>query len=107
MIANDWGGISAIRASEMDHVLYRGRLGDDQKVMWESPLAELPHGTMFRSEGGSYAVYDGKILKWSFSEYVPADSEKLSAKVDVLTPRSVVKVFACGFRPAFHSTVGA
>lgn len=107
MIANQWDGSSAIRAPEMDDILHKERLDDDQKVTWKSPLAELPHGTMFVYEGDSYAVCEGKVMKWSFSGYEPADSEELPETVDVLTPRSVVKVFAGGFKPEFHPTAGA
>lgn len=107
MIANEGDGSLTIRASEMDEILHKERLEDDQKVTWKSPLAELPHGTMFLLEGDSYAVYDGKILKWNFSGYTAADSLKLPETIAVLTPRSVVKVFASGFRPEFHSTTEA
>lgn len=107
MIANQWDGSSAIRAPEIDEILHKERLENDQKVTWKGLLAELPHGAMFLSEGRSYAVCDGKVLKWSFSGYGPADFEKFPKNVDVLTPRSVVKVFANGFRPEFHPTAGA
>lgn len=102
MIANEWDGGLTIRAPEMDEILHKERLEDDQKVTWKSPLAELAHGTMFLSEGESYAVCDGKVLKWSFDGYCSADQQGFPENVDVLTPRSVVNVLAEGFRPEFH-----
>lgn len=105
MSTNQYDGSSAIRAPEMDDILHKERLEDDQKVTWKSPLAELPHGTMFLSGGECYAVRDDRILKWSFSGYRPADSETISEKVEVLTPRSVVNIFESGFRPEFHPAV--
>ena len=102
--ANQLDGGSTIRAPQIDETLHRERVDDGQKVMWSQPLAELPQGAMFRVEGDSYAVCDGGILKWSFDGYTASKREKLPETVDVLTPRSVVNIFAKGFRPEFHPT---
>ncbi|MCM0612166.1 hypothetical protein KFJ24_06705 [Marinobacter sediminum] len=104
MRANAGDVSSSIRAPEMDEILHRERMDDDKKLTWQSSLADLPHGTMFIVNDESYAVCDGKLLKWSFSGYGSADSETLPEKVDVLTPRSVVNIFTSGFRPEFHPT---
>lgn len=95
---------SAIRAPQMDVVLNRERIKDDKKVTWSSPLSDLPHGAMFEVDQKSYAICDGKILEWSFDGYRSADHQTFPENVDVLTPRSVVRVFASGFRPEFHAS---
>ncbi len=104
MEGNKWDGGSAIRAPEMDEVLHRERIEDENKVTWIGRLLDLPHGTMFELDEKSYAVCDGKILEWSFDGYSPAEQGTFPDSVDVLTPRSVVNLLATGFRPEFHSS---
>ncbi|MBK1887793.1 hypothetical protein [Marinobacter sp. DY40_1A1] len=96
--------VPKIRAPEMDEVLHRERIHEGGKVTWSSLLAELPHGTMFQVNGDCFAVCDDSILKWDFEGYTAVGRGPIPDKVDVLTPRSVVKVFANGFRPEFHPT---
>ena len=107
MDGNQWEGSSTIRAPEMDEALHRERIEGDNKVTWSARLLDLPHGTMFEFDQNSYAICDGKILKWSFDGYSPADQETFPDHVDVLTPRSVVNVLATGFRPEFHASASA
>lgn len=95
---------SKIRAPQMDEVLHRERIQSGSKVIWSSPLAELPHGAMFQVNDDCFAVCDQNILKWSFEGYTSVDRESLPAHVDVLTPRAVVNVFNSGFSPMFHPT---
>lgn len=104
MDGNQWKGRSVIRAPEMDEVLHRERIEDDNKVTWSGRLLDLPHGTMFEFDRKSYGVCDGKILEWSFEGYRSADHKTFPETVDVLTPRSVVNALATGFRPEFHAT---
>ena len=103
--ANNEEGDSVVRAPQMDGVLHAERIDGDQKVTWRQSLAGLPHGTMFQVGNASYAVCDQKLVKWSFKGYSAAEREDLPETVDVLTPRSVVNVFASGFRPVFHPSV--
>ena len=104
MLGNQWEGSSAVRAPEMDDVLHAERLDDDRKVTWKGPLSGPPHGTMFEFDRRSFAVCDDDILEWSFEGYSVADRATFPEYVDVLTPRSVVNLFASGFRPEFHSS---
>jgi len=104
MEGNKLDGGAAIRAREMDEVLHRERIEDENKVTWRGRLLDLPHGTMFELDEKSYAVCDGKMLEWSFDGYSSAEQETFPDCVDVLTPRSVVNLLATGFRPEFHSS---
>jgi len=98
---------SKVRAPQMDEVLHQERIEGGQKVTWRCLLADLPHGAMFQVGGHSYAVCDGEILKWSFDGYTASARDKLPETVDVLTPRSVVNIFANGFRPEFHPSAAS
>lgn len=102
--ANDWKEGTKVRAPEMDQLLHQERIQNGQKVTWESKLADLPHGAMFQVDSESYAVCEDRILAWSFEGYRETSIEGLPEMVEVLTPQSVVKTFAAGFRPEFHSS---
>ena len=86
----------------MDEILHKERIEGDQKVTWNSRLSELPHGTMFQVGQDSYAVHGDRILKWRFDGYSAVARQTLPEEVDVLTPRSVVRIFVSGFMPEFH-----
>jgi len=105
--ANNWSGDSKVRAPEMDKVLHQERIKNEQKVTWKGKLAELPHGSMFQVGFQNYAVYEDRVLTWSFEGYHDASHEGMPETVDVLTPQTVVKTFSAGFRPEFHSSARA
>ncbi|UQG61523.1 hypothetical protein MIH18_06145 [Marinobacter sp. M3C] len=93
---------SKVRAPQMDEAMHQERIEGGQKVTWRCLLADLPHGAMFQVGGDSHAVCDGEILKWSFEGYTASERDNRLITVDVLTPRSVVNIFANGFRSEFH-----
>lgn len=96
-----------VRAPELDKVLHEQRLTDGTKAVWQSALADLPHGTMFRVSDQHYAIFDGTILAWNFTGYHIPQSVASPETVEVLTPWSVVQAFLDGFRPAFHPSARA
>ncbi|OAN92955.1 hypothetical protein A8B84_20545 [Marinobacter sp. EhC06] len=93
-----------VRAPQMDGVLHEEGLHGDQKVTWRSPISDLPHETMFSFDGVSYAICNQRVLRWAFGGYSVVEPEKLPDTVDVLTPKSVVRIVESGFRPQFHSS---
>ncbi|MBC7190778.1 hypothetical protein [Marinobacter sp.] len=102
--ANDWSDNSKVRAPELDKILHQERTEDGEKVIWKGNLADLPHGAMFQVGSGTFAVCGGRVLAWSFDGYQEASIESFPETVDILTPHSVVRAFAVGFRPEFHIT---
>ena len=91
-----------ISVKDIDEILHSERIENENKLTWKSPLQTLPHGTMFQLGSDFYAVYENGILKWSYEGYQPVCSEKLPDEVDVLTPESIVLLFAKGFKPEFR-----
>ena len=102
--ANQWQEDSVVKAPQMDEILHRERLENNQKVTWPQSVSELPHGAMFRVGDENLVVHDGEILKWSFEGWGLPGELILPETVEVLTPRSVVKAFKGGFKPEFHSS---
>lgn len=77
------------------------------KVSYFATLADLPSGVMFEIDGVIYLNWSSGHLPWSFKGYDLPVSIASSSSVKVLTPVSVVRMFANGFTPEVHSTAGA
>jgi hypothetical protein len=76
---------------------------DGDKVTYEAPAAELPQGTFVAINEIAFLVWRGALLPGSFNGYGPARDELPSSTiVRVLTPASVVRMFAKGLTPRVH-----
>ncbi|HEU0196146.1 MAG TPA: hypothetical protein VFQ88_02890 [Nevskiaceae bacterium] len=94
------------RATQIDALLQAERVTrDGHKRVWTTGYGELPSGAFIALGGNACLMWDRKLLPWSHWGYgaslaaPPAD-----AQVDVLTPRSIVALFATGFRPQVHAS---
>lgn len=76
------------------------------KVTYHAILADLPIGAMFEIDGAIYLNWSKGQLPWSFKGYGLPVSLASSSSVKVLTPASVVRIFANGFTPEVHATAG-
>jgi hypothetical protein len=98
-------GGGAPGADQMDAVLHAERISPAKaKVTYEERLDRLPPGTMVLPPGSEqpHLVMDGPPIAWTPGGYgAPADVPT-DAAVRVLTPRSVVRALAGGFRAAVH-----
>lgn len=99
---------TSVDMKEVDKVLHAERaISRGGKMTYEAPLVELPIGSMFEHENAAYIVTSQGYLPWSFQGYGVPHHIDLQAVVKVLTPRSIVRVFAKGFRPRVHSSATA
>jgi hypothetical protein len=92
-------------ADLMDAVLHKERVGPaGQKVTYPERLASLPPGTMVLPAGDDqpYLVEEGRLRAWHPGGYGPPSVLPPETTVRVLTPRSVVRASAQGFRVATH-----
>ena len=99
------GGIEAI-----DRLLHAERVDvAGRKRTWSARLGELPDGAMAVREGARepLLVLGGAVHPWTPAGYGPRAALPADTPVQVLTPRSVVRVLARGYRPALHPTVKA
>ena len=85
--------------ADIDAVLHRERIADGEKVTYPAPIGSLPIGSMFDLGGRAYLVDGECIKKWSFSGYIDAEAPSPETIVSVLTPKSIVTMFARGFQP--------
>jgi hypothetical protein len=93
---------AAPRAGEMDAVLHgerigRGRLHPTHRL----PADDLPDGTIVLLGAVPHLLAAGAVRQWSFAGYgspIPLPG----MTVDVVTPPSVVRTLAAGYRPVLH-----
>jgi hypothetical protein len=92
-----------VLAPEMDAVLHRERFASGKKLHpLPKAIDKLPDGTMVRSGEESFLIAGGKPLLWSPSGYRTAKRGIGDARL--LTPPSIVRAFAAGYRPVLHGS---
>lgn len=87
----------------MDLVLHAERLDGRRKRTYRASLNGLPDGTYVALGGKPWLVWANGIHLWSEDRYVESAVYRRGDDVDVLTPPSIVRVFAAGYRPAIRS----
>ena len=89
---------------EVDKVLHAERTDvSGAKVTFEAPLSSLPLGAFVEINREALLVCRKGLMRWSFSGYSAAKVQPApSTRVRVLTPASVVRTLAVGFRPDVH-----
>ncbi|HEX2914461.1 MAG TPA: hypothetical protein VH186_26915 [Chloroflexia bacterium] len=91
---------------EIDNILHQERVGPDKKkVTYRERLEFLPDGTFITlDDGKAYLIYNHSLLEWSHQGYMTKKPKPAELKVNVLTPKSIVKTFEAGYRPQLHDS---
>lgn len=87
------------RAPDMDAVLHRERLEGAAKRVWEIDLEALPDGAMIDRDGRPFAVRGDALSPWSFAGYGAPQPRPRAGRARVLTPPSILRALAAGYRP--------
>lgn len=96
-----------IRAADIDAQLHRERLGaDGAKRTYLAPLHSLPPGAMLAHGGKAYLVRKQGVRLWAASGYLPAALDA-TAEVEVLTPKSIVRLISAGLPVQVHASADA
>jgi hypothetical protein len=86
------------RAGDIDRALHEERF----VRTYEAALHDLPDAVMVERDGSAHLILGGALLPWSFAGYgAPVDS-RADTRVSVITPRSMVRAIAHGFKPQIH-----
>lgn len=88
----------------MDAVLHEERLNGRTKRMYRANLAQLPDGTYLAIDDRALLVWGDSLFVWSDTGYSSQQRRPANAQVAVLTPPSIVALFADGYRPGIHPT---
>ena len=91
----------------IDKVLHAERIDSaGRKTTWSASLGDVPDGAVVVRDGTRepLLVLDGAVHSWTPAGYGPRRSLPANTAVQVLTPPSVVKVLARGYRPVLHGS---
>jgi hypothetical protein len=84
----------------IDEIIHCERINqDNSKMTYEADINDLPDGTFIEIAGEAYLLAAHNIYKWSPGGHNEGRPLPDDGKVCVLTPRSVVNAFRCGYRP--------
>lgn len=98
------------KITEIDKLLHAERVDAGRnKRTGSARLGDLPEGSMvvFPGTRDPLLVWGGRVHKWTPGGYTSARSLDRNAEVEVLTPASVVKALADGYRPVVHPSAEA
>jgi hypothetical protein len=91
-------------ADAMDARLQCERGGSRRKRTYEANPAALPDGAFIAMDGRAWLVWGAQILAWSDGGYTERRPPPALSNAQVLTPPSIVAIFAAGYRPQVHPT---
>ena len=91
---------------EIDKVLHAERADQSgAKITFEAALSSLPLGAFVEINSEAFLVWRTGLMRWSPSGYSGIQAQPIpSTRVRVLTPDSVVRTLAVGFRPIPHQS---
>lgn len=77
------------------------------KATWTARLGALPDGTFMAREGAAWLIWRGALHPWTHFGYgAPHALPDAGTVATVLTPRSIVAMFARGFVPQVDTSAG-
>ncbi len=96
--------------ANMDAILHSERIGQDgTQRRWEAHVSEVPDGAMVLVDDAraAFLLQQDFLYLWSPAGYVERKMAPSGRAVTVLTPPSVTRVLAAGYRPVLHPSVDA
>lgn len=97
---------AAYSIKKIDDVLHTERvINNGEKQTFDALLADIPDGTIVEHGDQKYLRWKDRCHPWSFQGYGKAVDLPLTTNVKVLTPKSIVRLFASGFVPNVHFSV--
>lgn len=96
----DYGFDSKVQIGKIDEILQKERIdAHGQKVTFLALFKDLPNGTFISIKGEAYLVANQQVYKWSPFGYNKGETLATTAKVEVLTPKSIVNAIKNGYEP--------
>ncbi|MEN0054126.1 MAG: hypothetical protein AAGC65_10675 [Mucilaginibacter sp.] len=86
--------------AQIDEILHAERITDDNsKITFEDNLTTLPDGTFIILNAVPYLLKSEKLYRWNPAAYDPGMLFPEINKVQVLTPKSLVRMYHAGYIP--------
>lgn len=88
------------KIAEIDAVLHSERVSTTgKKVTFEMNISEIPDGTFVLVESKPLLLFKSALYEWTPGGYKTAQPIPAVLRLTVLTPKSIVKMFAAGYVP--------
>jgi hypothetical protein len=94
-----------VSAESMDAVLDAERRIGRKKRTYRTPIDALPDGAYVAIDGKAWLLWERNMHAWSDSGYIERRALPRACDVEVLTPPSIVAVFAAGYNTDVHPSV--
>ncbi|MFN3657603.1 MAG: hypothetical protein ACK4UO_10155 [Pseudolabrys sp.] len=91
-------------AAAMDRILHAERLAGREKRVHRRAIDDLPDGAMIAQGDEALAVRGNALLSWTPAGYGAPRRRTRGIDVGVLTPPSILRVLAAGYRPRWHAS---
>lgn len=91
----------------LDRVLHHERMTTLQRPSVPMRMRDLPDGTFFRMGGSTYLSLRGAAVQWAQGEYIGVVTPPETADIQVLTPPSIVTLYASGWKPTVSNVAVA
>lgn len=91
----------------IDVVIHRERIARppwSQTPTQAAVLEELPDGAMVSDDTDAWLLWRGSLRRWTPAGYTAGREAIPEAAMRLITPMSVVRAFAAGYRPTVHPT---
>ena len=99
---------SSVLIGEIDGELHAERVARGvEKITFAAQADVLPEGCMIAVGADAYLLHRNAMWRWSFDGYERAAKLPPGTEVSVLTPRSIVRLYADGFVPNVHPSADA
>ena len=96
----EYGFDHKVLIGKIDEIIHQERIDKKgRKVTFEAAIEDLPDGVFVQMNGESFLFGNRMTWHWTPFGYEQSAPLQASAKVTVLTPRSVVNAFRSGYRP--------
>lgn len=92
--------LGATRVNDFDRILH------DERMLGRHTLDAhpLPDGAMIEIDATAYAHKGGRLLRWSFSGYLPSSQRIHTMHAKLLTPPSILSILRGGYKPRWHES---
>ena len=91
----------------MDAIIHSERIAPDgSQCRWQARLSDLPDGVMILLDDAraAFLLHRGELYLWSPAGYVERRAVPSTQSVTVLTPPTVTRALAAGYRAAVHQS---
>lgn len=96
----EYGFTMKTKIAEIDAALHNERINSNrEKITFEMNISEIPDGTFVSVNSTAFLLFQSSLYEWTPHGYKNATPLPSFSRLTVLTPKSIVRMFAAGYVP--------